>query len=245
MRHMVRGFALALALLAALATAVPVAQAAPADQVALFVKAKLPQESVIGLLLLALSEELDKLQEALEALYEAGYISTASGGDRATARILAGVMALRYGQGASDDLMAAMMEYTKMVAREAREDRLSSGGRLVGATRRIASGLGDQERAQFSTDMRDWVGFLGRCVGGLKDAELEMIQMQGLVGQRQRVLQLTAKLIAAIEAAAKQTAGNGGGGAGAGSESGSLASGGGAGSAPDTGGCPPCGCSCP
>lgn len=215
MRHPVRTFGLALALIAGLGAALApaVEAAAPPDRVALFAKARLGRENVLGLLLLLLSRELAKMHEAMEALYEAGYISTASGGNGSVDRILAGAMAARYGD-ATGDLFAALMEYQKMVSREAREDRRLSGARLAGDTARIAARLGPEDRVRFWTHARDWLEFMARCVGGLDDAELEMLELQELVSQRQRALQMTASLIAALDEAARQVASNiGGGGA--------------------------------
>lgn len=228
MRHPVRTFAFALALLAGLGAALaPAVQATTApDRVALFAKAKLSRENVLGLLLLLLSREPAEMHEAMEALYEAGYISTASGGPGAVDRLLAGAMAARYAD-AKGNLFAALMEYQKLVNREAREDRRLSRSRLANATARIAMKLGADDRARFSSTVRDWLEFMARCVGGLSDAELEMLQLQDVVNQRQRAVQLTANLIAALEDAARQVASNIGGGGGAAPAGGpeSLASG--------------------
>jgi hypothetical protein len=229
MRHPVRTFAFALALLAGLGAALaPAVQAtAPPDRVALFAKAKLSRENVLGLLLLLLSRELAQMHEAMEALYEAGYISTASGGHGAVDRVLAGAMAARY-DDAKGDLFAALMEYQKMVSREAREDRRLSKSRLANATARIAMKLGADERARFSSTVRDWLEFLARCVGGLSDAELDMLQLQELLNHRQKTLQLIANLVAALDEASRQIASNIGGGGGGGAAPGgpeSLASG--------------------
>ena len=215
MRNPVRTLALALALTAALGAALApaVAAAAPPDRVALFAKAKLSRENVLGLLLLLVSRELAEMSAALEALYEAGYVSTAPGGHGAVDRLLAGAMAARYGD-ATGDLFAALMEYQKLVNREAREDRRLSRSRLADATARIAMRLGADDRARFTPRVRDWLDFMARCVGGLSDAELEMLQLQELVTQRQRALQMIASLLAALDDAARQVAFNiGGGGA--------------------------------
>jgi hypothetical protein len=203
--------ALGLALIAWAILASPVLsgpQTALRDAAARFERAHLQHDSVLALLLLLLSEEEARVHAQLQALYDAGYVSTAPAGSYPIERYLAGALAARYSSEVQDDVFSVMLEYLRMMTQEVRQDRPSRPDRLKAATVRIGSALAGDRLDRFVQTAHDWLRYLERSVAQLKQAELEMLQLQTLVSARQQVLQLTANLLAALDAAARQIAAN-------------------------------------
>ena len=223
MRTKLRAFGLALISWASLASPILAGpQPDQQDAVARFVRAHLSHDNVLALLLLLLSEEDARVYAQLEALYDAGYVSTAPTGSYPIDRYLAGALAARYRSEVPGDVFSAMLEYQKLVAREARQDRLSTPARLQRETLRIVSRLASGRVDQFALSVGDWLAFLRGSVSDLRESELAMIQLQSLVAQRQVAIQLVTNMLIAMNEAMKTIAGNMGGGGGSGAGAASL-----------------------
>lgn len=205
----------------------------------------LSQGSVLGILLLLVSQEDEALRPALQALYESGFVSTELATGRDVERYVAEYFAARYKGAVSRPVFAALMSYQRMVTKELRRPGRTLPAGLQLATVRVAAELRGPALVQFEEKAKDWLGFVRTTLQLTKDAELDMIQLQTLVSQRQMALQMTTNLIAALGDAMKQIAANMGSSSPPQSQSSpsdGSSTGGAGGSAPS---CPGCGCSCP
>jgi hypothetical protein len=166
----------------------------------------LSQDSVLGILLLLISQEDAKLRMALESLYESQFISSNLETRKDVERYLGGVLAYQFQDQVSGDLFAVMMQYLRLIMQEAREDRKISRSQLRTETVRIGRGLEDDELEQFRERGTAWLTRLQASLAKVGNAELEMLQMQSLVSKRQRAIELMGTLSATLEESVRRLA---------------------------------------
>jgi hypothetical protein len=199
-------------------------------------KNKLSQKSVLALMLLLLSEEEQKTHAALQSLYEANYVSTPMVAKKDIDRYLISMLASRYKGSSSKAVFAALVKFEGVIATAFKKPAAASLSNLRSQTVRVAVLVPRSGLDQFKTRADDWLNFIQEALS--KSAELNMIQLQSLVSQRQQAVQITTNLIAALADSYKQVIGNVAAEPRAEDDSGGDDNGG-------SSSCPPCGCSCP
>lgn len=197
----------------------------------------LSQKSILALLLLLISHEEQEVHATLEALYESQYVSTAMEDRGDIERYLTNVMAARYKSTSSRTVFATMMKFQGLITLSFREPGHASSSNLRQGMIQVISTLPRASVDQFANKAGDWLTFLRDSLS--RSGELSMIELQSLVSQRQRAIQLATNLLAALDEATKRVVSN------MGDESAPAASTktskGGTAEQPS---CPPCGCSC-
>jgi hypothetical protein len=209
MRHKLQIAAWALGVWAMLAApAFASHEPAPADTVAKFARAHLANDSVIALLLLLVSEQEAKVHAQLQALYDAGYISTAPSGSDPSGRYLSGALAARYKPKVSGDVVLAMLDLQRFLTKELRAGGVSRPARLRAGIVRAGSRLSKGQEDEFAENVADWLAFLQRAVKGLKAPEIAMLRLQNSASARSQAIALTANMLAVVDAASKQIIAN-------------------------------------
>ncbi len=168
----------------------------------------LSSDNVLAILLLLLSREDAQMRPTLQKLYEASFISTEPQDGRELEWYLSRAYIGPLKDEVSGSVFAALMDYQKLIAAEIREDKRLSAARLRASTVRIASELRGPSLTQFVDRAESWLRTVESALQGTADADLEMLQLQELLTQRQRAIALAASLMKALNGAAQQVAAN-------------------------------------
>src|SRR5688572_28248443 len=132
-------------------------QPAPPDAVSRLTRAQLSNDSVIALLLSLVSQEQALIHAQLQALYEAGYVSTAPNGSASIGEYLSGSLVARYRASIPADVLSAMVGVQRVLTTELRAGGTARPARLQAGIVRAGSGLGRDRVDEFLENTRDWL----------------------------------------------------------------------------------------